>query len=235
MPIEVELTGVPIAKTKDNLPLCEYIYERRKFMKITPSDLSFKTGIPIKYIKKMEAGEWADLPPGVYVKGFLKKYARVVGLDEGEVSQRYEDEILKLGESGVFSSSAVSEVRSARRNIFKSSFLKNTSFRTIVFLSIAILILIYIGWQFSIVFRKPNISVSRPSEDILVSEPKFLIEGKVSAGDALTINGEAVYADKDGNFNKEIELLSGLNVLEIKAVSRFGKESKITRRITYQQ
>jgi cytoskeletal protein RodZ len=222
---------MPIANTKDNLPLCEYLAQRRKFMKIRANDLSFKTGIPSKYIKKIEAGEWLDLPPGVYAKGFLKKYAKSVGLDGNEVSQRYDLEISKLEKKPQIIS--ISSRQSFKKGFFITNFFKSASLRTIIFSAVAVFILIYIGWQFSVVFKNPNLSITNPSEDVIVTESRFLIEGKVSAGDALTINNEPVYAEGDGGFKKEIELLSGMNVLEIKAVSRFGKESKIIRRITY--
>jgi cytoskeletal protein RodZ len=226
---------MPIANTKDNLQLCEYLVGRRKFMKISPSDLSFKTGIPSKYIKKIETGEWLDLPPGVYVKGFLKKYAKVVGLDESEVAQRFDLEIFNLKKTKPFSVVDNVSRKSLKKKFFTAGFLKSVSLRTIIFSVVAFFILIYIGWQFSVVLKKPNISITNLAEDIVVSEPRFSIEGKISAGDTLTINNEPVYAERDGSFKKEIELLSGMNVLEIKSISRFGKESKIIRRITYQQ
>lgn len=202
-------------------------------MKISPSDLASKTGIPSKYIKKIETGEWLDLPPGVYVKGFLKKYAKVVGLDESEVAQRYDIEVSKFVGTKSFSATDNASRQSFKNRFFMANFFKSMSLRAIIFSAIAFFILIYIGWQFSVVFKKPDISITNLAEDIIVSESKFSIEGKVSAGDTLTINNEPVYAERDGSFKKEIELLSGMNVLEIKAISRFGKESKITRRITY--
>lgn len=224
---------MPIAKTKDNLQLCEYLVGRRKFMKISPSDLALKTGIPSKYIKKIETGEWLDLPPGVYVKGFLKKYAKVVGLDESEVAQRYDLEISKLEKTRPFSAVGNGSSQSFRNKFFLAGFFKSVSLRAIIFSAVAFFILIYIGWQFSVVFKKPDISIANLPEDIAISESRFTIEGKVSFADTLTINNEPVYAERDGSFKKEIELLSGMNVLEIKAISRFGKESKIIRRITY--
>ncbi len=202
-------------------------------MKIRANDLALRIGIPSKYVKKIEAGEWLEMPPGVYARGFLKKYAKAVGLDESEVAQRYDFELSQLKKIGLSAETGPKRAQSLKRNFFIINFFRSASLRTIIFSAIAVFILIYIGWQFSIVFKKPNLSITNPTEDVAVSESKFSIEGKVSAGDALTINNEPVYAEGDGNFKKEIELLSGMNVLEIKAVSRFGKESKIIRRVTY--
>lgn len=224
---------MPIANTKDNLPLCEYLVERRKFMKLRAGDLASRTGIPHKYVKKIEAGEWLGLPPGVYARGFLKKYAKAVGLDDNEVAARYDFEIERLRSFHEGPTEPDESKRAKKRKFFIFDFFRRASFRTIFFTAIAVFIIIYIGWQFSVVLEKPSLSVSYPTEDVSVFESKLFIEGKVSPGNALTINGEPVYAESGGSFKKEMELLAGMNVLEIKAVSRFGKESKIVRRVTY--
>ncbi|MEK7062667.1 MAG: hypothetical protein AAB946_01380, partial [Patescibacteria group bacterium] len=156
-----------------------------------------------------------------------------VGLDENEVSVRYDFEVARLR---VFHEDATEpgESTHAKKGKFsRIDFLRRASVRTIFFIAIALFIVIYIGWQFSVVLEKPGLSVSYPAEDISVTESKLFVEGKVSSGNALTINNEPVYAESGGSFKKEMELLSGMNVLEIKAVSRFGKESKIIRRVTY--
>ncbi len=226
---------MPIANTKDNLPLCEYLVERRKFMKLRAGDLASRTSIPNKYIKKIEAGEWLGLPSGVYARGFLKKYAKAVGLDENEVANRYDFEVARLRVLHEGPIGADESKQAQKRKFFQIDFLRRASIRTIFFIAITLFIVIYIGWQFSVVLEKPGLSVSYPTEDILVTESKLFVEGKVSPGNALTINNEPVYAESGGSFKKEMELLSGMNVLEIKAVSRFGKESKIIRRVTYNQ
>ncbi len=94
--------------------------------------------------------------------------------------------------------------------------------------------LFYIGWQFKVILEKPDLSLNYPTEeDIIVDNPKLEFKGSVSPDAVLTINSETVYPEENGLFVKQIDLLSGINVFEIKAVSRFGKENKITRRVTY--
>ena len=41
-------------------------------------------------IKSLEEDRWEDLPPPVFVKGFLKSYARILELDENRVLELYE-------------------------------------------------------------------------------------------------------------------------------------------------
>ena len=224
-------SGLPIAQTKDNLPLNEYLVQRRKFLKIRLADLGLKTGIPNKYIKRIESGDWQNLPSGVYARGFLKKYAQVVGLDEGEVARRYDLETswavrpekpsvkLRLPISGL---------------INYLDFWRHSSLRRLLAAVVSVFVAAYIVWQFTIIFAQPDLNLSYPNEDITVASSGLELAGHVSPGSNLTINGEEVYPQPDGTFKKQVELLAGMNVLEIKAVSRFGKESKVIRKVTYQ-
>ena len=113
-------------------------------------------------------------------------------------------------------------------------FIFRSSFRKIVLSALVLIVLTYMSWQFRVVLEKPNLVLSYPlEEDIVVSESKINLAGKTLAGAVVTINNETVYPEADGSFGKDVELLDGLNILEIKTVSRFGKETKITRRVTY--
>lgn len=55
---------------------------------ITLEGVSAKTRIDIKFLKALERGDVHFLPE-LYVKAFIKQYAKVIGLDEDETLQRY--------------------------------------------------------------------------------------------------------------------------------------------------
>jgi len=222
---------VPIAQTKDNLPLSEYLVQRRRFLKINLTDLISKTKIQPKYIKKIESGDWLGLPAGAYTKGFLRKYAGIVELDSEEVCLRYEKELALMKNAPA---NIKSKKNSAGKILNRIDFFKNVSLWKITVVIFVAMVLSYISWQVYVILENPSLNVTAPREDISVDNPVFMVEGAVSVGNALSINNQEVYSGENGLFKKEIELLPGLNVLEIKTVSRFGKETKITRKITYQ-
>ena len=76
----------------------------------------------------------------------------------------------------------------------------------------------------------PNLAVD-PKENIIIQQESLTIRGKTDSGVDLAINGENVYVASDGSFSKEVQLTSGLNVIEVKAVNNFGKSTKIVRQI----
>lgn len=48
-------------------------------------------GVPAYVLEALEANDWQRLEAPVYVRGYLRKYARLLGLDEDEIVAGYED------------------------------------------------------------------------------------------------------------------------------------------------
>lgn len=68
----------------------EELREAREKKGITLQQMAAKTRIDIKFLEAIDNGNFSFLPE-LYVKAFLKQYARVVGLEEKETIERYED------------------------------------------------------------------------------------------------------------------------------------------------
>lgn len=56
---------------------------------LTLDDVARVTKIQPRILEKIEAGNLEGLPAEVFVRGFVKSFARCVGLDEGEAVERY--------------------------------------------------------------------------------------------------------------------------------------------------
>jgi cytoskeletal protein RodZ len=68
----------------------EELREAREKKGITLQQMAAKTRIDIKFLEAIDNGNFSFLPE-LYVKAFLKQFAKVVGLDEKETVERYED------------------------------------------------------------------------------------------------------------------------------------------------
>lgn len=231
---------MPLVKPKDNLPLNEYLAQRRKFLKLRLGDLAPKTNIAPKYLKWIESGDWQNLPPGVYTRGFLKKYAQAVGLDESEILFRYEEEQArfesKASQNKIKNSLLVQKQNSFILKIFNINplkFLSRVEARYILTFVIGAAVVGYIIWQLRVIFVIPELTINFPPDEIIFNQTVLVLDGKASPDSLVTVNGESIFPQQEGSFKKETQLLPGLNVLEIKAVSRFGKEKKVIRRVTY--
>jgi cytoskeletal protein RodZ len=58
--------------------------EEREKRKISLSEISNATKLSVSALKLMEAGNLDDLPPDVFVRGFIRSYARTVGISCNE-------------------------------------------------------------------------------------------------------------------------------------------------------
>ncbi len=57
---------------------------------ISLDTVSESTGIPRNVLEALEANEWGELDAPVYVRGYLRKYARMLGLDQSALVKAYE-------------------------------------------------------------------------------------------------------------------------------------------------
>lgn len=55
----------------------------------TLEDVSDMTKVGLRYLTAIENNDFSALPARVYIRGFLKEYARTLGLDAGAVSASY--------------------------------------------------------------------------------------------------------------------------------------------------
>jgi hypothetical protein len=89
----------------------EFLRLERERRDVALHQVSRTTRIPMRSLEHLEAGAFEKLPADIFVRGFLRSYADCVGLEAGEVMNRY-------GELGVepppFTGDIVAAVRRSR-------------------------------------------------------------------------------------------------------------------------
>jgi cytoskeletal protein RodZ len=68
----------------------EYLREARLKNGATIQQIGAKTRIDIKFLEAIDSGNFGFLPD-LYVKAFLKQYAKAIGLDENDTIKKYEE------------------------------------------------------------------------------------------------------------------------------------------------
>ncbi len=87
---------------KESLSFGRYLQAVRLEKKISLEQVSQQTRIGLGNLLLIEQEDFEQLPAEVYVKGFLRSYAKAVGADGDEVIRRYEsrlDVAQKIAES----------------------------------------------------------------------------------------------------------------------------------------
>jgi cytoskeletal protein RodZ len=67
-----------------------YLRRQRELQQLSVAEIAQTTRIPARVLRLIENDRFDELPADVFVRGFLRAYARAVGIDEAEVMERYE-------------------------------------------------------------------------------------------------------------------------------------------------
>ena len=68
----------------------EYLKREREQREVPLSRIAESTRVPLKFLEALEADEFDTLPHPTFVKGYIKSYCKVLGLDETDAVLRYE-------------------------------------------------------------------------------------------------------------------------------------------------
>lgn len=197
---------------------------QRKRKKISLAQAEEETKIRVRYLDALEKGNFMDLPGEIYTLGFLKKYAQYLKMDINSLVNQYkrEKEILqKLGRTPA----PFKEVSPAHK-ISGTKF-----FITPKIMAIAVSVVLILGFLGYIIFeinqfaKPPLLSISTPTLEGIVKTDKVIVSGITDPGSELYINNNLIALKEDGSFSQEIKLAAGLNLIEVKAKNRLGKET----------
>src|SRR5512139_1484858 len=61
-----------------------FLKEERERRQVSLADLAHSTKLSVSSLKLMEAGSLDDLPPDVFVRGFIRSYAKKLGISSNE-------------------------------------------------------------------------------------------------------------------------------------------------------
>lgn len=207
----------------ESLTLGEKLKKLRGDFRMSLGEVSKATRIQVKYLEYLESGAYEKLPADVYVRGFLRSYARHLNIDEQALVKLYERERNIQENLG-------HEVRKPATASFAPKTLVITS-RTFIFGLIGILLFgafFYLYQEFKSFASEPTLVILSPENGSLVSSDEGLIMGKTDRGAQVTINGQQVFVDGEGSFREKLVLQPGINAVNIRTLNRFQKEKTVT-------
>lgn len=119
------------------LTLGEKLRQAREARGITISEVAEQTRISSLYLEGIEADDYRALPGGIFNKGFVKSYAKYVGVDEQEALQDYTRLMANQDNP------AETETKTYRPEVLTDDRSNSSTLLTIIF---AIIILGLISW-----------------------------------------------------------------------------------------
>ena len=208
--------------------VCLRLKALRKQRNISLETLAKRTKISKKYLQALEECRFNDLPKAaVYQKNFVCGYVEALGVDPGPFLEQYiveettkEDRKTKLPKLSI-----------------KSNYLYYLPviIRYVLVISIAMLLVVYLGWQVKNIIEPPKLLVYSPTDGYITDNYVLLVQGETGREVQVSINGQAIMNSEEGKFEQNIDLSPGVNTIVITAQKKHGKTFSITRYVVLKE
>lgn len=207
--------------------LGELLKKEREEARLSAEQVATVLKVRKDYLENVEKDNYEELPPDVYIKGFLKNYARLLGLDEKKVVEIYKNQRGDLKVDAGWEKKKEGLKRKPKLVITPEFF-----FGGISFLLVAVVVIYFLraAGSFS---RPPVLEITSPRENETVEEGQILIRGRTSESSKLEINGQEVDLREEGEFETQAVLMGGMNEIRVRAENKFGKVTEKRLLVNY--
>ena len=173
----------------------------------------------------LEADDYSKLPPATFVQGFIKNYAKFLGLDSHKLLAVYRREFSEKRHQPY-----VMDAFTRPPSISK---LKLTPGRLLglIFALIILTFFAYLWVQYRGFSSPPRLVVTSPPEQFTTDNAILAVRGETDPEVKLTVNGQEIMVSTEGEFKEEITLSSPVNKLDVIAVSKFGQKTEVIRTV----
>jgi cytoskeletal protein RodZ len=98
-----------------------YLSQIRQEQDRSLEDIAAKTYIPLRLLKAIEAGQDKPLPEPVFIQGFIRRYADLLGLDGQDLAQKFPIHVTPLPTAPVASGEQLSGRAAREESSYRSS------------------------------------------------------------------------------------------------------------------
>ncbi len=200
--------------------LSEYLVAVRENLKLSLLEVSKKTAIKLQYLTALEQGYFANLPADVYVLGFLRQLAKLYSVETEILLEQYKKE--KGIERQIKKQGEILGCAWYKR-IFQKLVVTPKVLSLILGLLFVILTVGYIIWQVWSINKMPNLKITEPGNNTVIKASSVFVRGNTDPGLSVAINGENIFVDNKGFFEKQLGLNPGPKEIVVTAKNRFDK------------
>jgi len=210
-----------VRKKIKSLTLGEKLCQLREDRRMRVQDLSRKINVKIVYIEALEHGRYDELPTKVYTKGFVRSYARFFGVSEDVLLTLFEREYsVHQNIHHTDDEETVSRLPKVPRFVFTP--------RVIVAMGSFILLCsvgLYLYFSIDSFLSSPWLTIDAPVHNSVTESDSTVVEGKTRSNSHVFINGQQIFVNMDGTFSDVVGLAPGVNIINVKSINKFNKES----------
>src|SRR3989338_2881838 len=154
--------------------LGEYLRKVRLGAEVSLEEVSQKTRINAKYLRAIEDGAYADISIGeIFLLNFIRAYGAFLGVNiEKIVAQHH-------AEKHVMEWRLQHRPLGVKRTFSLIDFVMNPNFLRFSALTFVLLALLsYFGYQAFLSSAKPDLIISYPTDNLVVTKPRIMVRGE---------------------------------------------------------
>ncbi len=206
----------------NNVNFEEFFADRLRERGFDLKKISEVSGIALKHIEALASGNFKNMPPEPYFRGYLIRLGRILNFDHDIWWN-------KLKSGGFIKTSGHADAMP------KNRFVGRPSTKILLASVAAFIFIIYLAVQLPNILGKPRVALTAPpSNPYTTSIQEITLSGTARGASEVRINGETITLGPDGSWSKTVLLQSGLNSFEINAKKFLGGEDSIMQQIIYQ-
>jgi cytoskeletal protein RodZ len=197
----------------------EKLQQARLEKGLSLEDVAKATKIKQSFLSDIESGNYQDLPSSSYAQGFVRNYAKFLGLPEEEILALFrrefdEEKAYRVLPKGLEGKEGFPI---ARIKIGQAVFIAALVF--IAFLG-------YMLFQYRYAFINPSLDIISPRNLSTVTSTEISVIGKTDSDSTVYVNKDEVSVDQNGNFQKIINAFPGKETITVRAVNKFSRETE---------
>lgn len=202
-----------------------YLKAERELRGVTLEELHTKTRIPIHYLQALEKNLFNELPEEVFIRGYIRSFAKVIGANEDEVLSAYID-ITKTAPS----------IDTNNQSILN----QNDSTFDLKFIFILIFIILFLlgtVWSINILIRKFNMDLTKPTPTVLQQKQnktkeefkKSSTARNLETNDTSTTLKKTELPSKSSAIDPKVTNKKSSNSLSTNPIEAFGNSSAMVK------
>lgn len=203
----------------------QILKEERERKFYTLDEIEKATKIRKELLIALEADEYSKLPPPTFVQGFIKNYAKFLGLDSEKLLAIFRREFSDRKNPPKILDSFANPLNKKR---FKATPARAIS---VLVLTLLVAFFLYLWFEFRFLSGPPFLEIIEPTNQLQSQSEVIKVAGKTNPEAKVDINNQQVTVDEGGNFEQELTLTESVTTINIISTSKSGQTSKETRTV----
>lgn len=203
----------------------QILKEARETKFYTLDEVEKSTKIRKELLVALESDDYSKLPPSTFVQGFIKNYAKFLGLDGQKLLAVFRREFSDQKHKPYVMDTFVKPLDKNKLKITPSRAL------SMVITLIVLSFFAYLWFQYRQFTGEPTLAIASPVDQLTTDNPMLVVSGKTDPEVKVMVNSQEIPVGIEGDFTQEINLSSQVNKISIIAVSKLGQKTQEERTV----